>query len=146
MNSCSWILMPCSTKNDQIILVPYIIYSKRTSIALLQHYWVFAPSPWPDIRTSRTSNSKEPQPKYRLGTISIKIRGGGGNPFNGIATSPFGSVALHYKCNITHITHNNKEYELCKYYNTPLIKFVTVINKMNHNISTVLERGWGGGC
>ena len=47
MTSCSWILMPCPTKNDKIILVRYIIYSKRTSIALLQHYSVFASSPWP---------------------------------------------------------------------------------------------------
>ena len=30
------------------------------------------------IRTARTSNSKEPQQKYRLGTVSIKILDGGG--------------------------------------------------------------------
>ena len=30
------------------------------------------------IRTARTSNSKEPQQKHRLGTVGIKILGGGG--------------------------------------------------------------------
>ena len=42
---------------------------------------------------------------------------------------------LHYKCNITYITHNNKEYEVCilEYYNPPPIRFVKLINKMNHN-------------
>ena len=40
----------------------------------------------------------EPQQKYRLGTVSIKIRGGGGgggeglNRFYGIPTSPSASV------------------------------------------------------
>ena len=54
---------------------------------------------------------------------------------------------LHSKCNIT---HNNKEYEVCIYYNTPPIKFVTLINKINHNRShaferTVIKTGEGGG-
>ena len=39
----------------------------------------------------RTSNSKEPQQKYRLGTVSIKILGGL-NCFYGIPTSPSASV------------------------------------------------------
>ena len=56
---------------------------------------------------------------------------------------------LHYKCNIKHITHNNKEYEVCIYYNPPRIKFVILTNKMNHNRSTALERSvknyWCGG-
>ena len=39
------------------------------------------------IRTARTSNSKEPQQKYRLGTVSIKILNGL-NRFYGIPTSP----------------------------------------------------------
>ena len=44
--------------------------------------------------TARTSNSKEPQQKYRLGTVSIKILGGGGglNRFYGIPTSPSASI------------------------------------------------------
>ena len=35
------------------------------------------------VRTARTSNSKDPQQKYRLGTVSIKTLGGL-NRFNGI--------------------------------------------------------------
>ena len=53
------------------------------------------------IRTARTSNSKEPQQMYRLGTVSIKILGVGGlNRFYGdpnlafvekvIANNPWG--------------------------------------------------------
>ena len=75
----------------------------------------------------------------------LKYAGGGG--LYGIPTSSLGSVVLHYKCNITHITHNNREYEICIYYNPPPIKFVTLINKMNRNRSTALERSvlnyWG---
>ena len=70
------------------------------------------------------------------------------NRFYGIPISPLGSAVLHYKCNITHITPNDTEYELCIYYNPPPIKFVTLINKMNHNRSTALERSiinYGGG-
>ena len=57
---------------------------------------------------------------------------------------------LHYKCNMTHITPYNTEYEVCIYYNPPPIKFVTLINKMNHKRCTALERsiinyGEGGG-
>ena len=66
---------------------------------------------------------------------SVGVKG-----FYGYPTSSLGSVVLHYKCNITHITHNNKEYEVCIYYNPPPIKFITLINKMNHNRNTVLER------
>ena len=80
----------------------------------------------------------EPQQKYRFGTVSIKILVGL-NRFYGIPTSLLGSVVLHYKCNIKHITHNSKEYEVCIYYNPPPIKFVTLINKMNHNRNTALE-------
>ena len=65
----------------------------------------------------------------------LKYGGWGGlgclNRFYGIPTSPLGSAVLHYKCNIKHITHNNKGYEVCIYYNPPPIKFVTLINKMN---------------
>ena len=43
------------------------------------------------IRTARTSNSKEPQQKYRPGTVSIKILGGL-NRFYGIPTSPSASI------------------------------------------------------
>ena len=83
------------------------------------------------INTARTSNSKEPQQKYGLGTVSIKIlvrrggegRGWGFNRFYGIPISLLGSVVLHYKCNIT---HNNKEYDVCIYYHPPPIKFVTL--------------------
>ena len=78
--------------------------------------------------------------KYRLGTVGIKISWGSLNRFYGIPTSPSCSVVLHYKSNITHIIHNNKEYEVCMYYNLPLIKFVTQRNKMTHNINTALER------
>ena len=39
------------------------------------------------MQASRTSNSKEPQQKYRLGTVSIKILGGL-NQFYGYPTSP----------------------------------------------------------
>ena len=77
----------------------------------------------------------------------LKYWGGGLNRFYGIPTSPLGSAVLHYKCNIKHITHNNKEYEVCICYNPPPIKFVTLINKMSHNRSTALERSiinyWG---
>ena len=47
---------------------------------------------------------------------------------------------FHHKCNITHITHNNKEYEVYLYYSVPPIKFVTLINKMKYNRSTASER------
>ena len=60
--------------------------------------------------------------------------------FYGIPTSPLGSVVLHYECNITHMTHNNKEYEVCIYYNPPPIKFVTLINKIKRNKNTALKR------
>ena len=43
---------------------------------------------------------------------------------------------LLYKYNITHITHNNKEYEVCLYNNPPPIKCVTLRNQMNHNRRT----------
>ena len=40
-----------------------------------------------------SKNSKEPQQKYRLGTVSIKILGGGGlNRFYGYPTSPSASI------------------------------------------------------
>ena len=39
-----------------------------------------------------SKNSKEPQQKYRLGTVSIKILGGGLNRFYGRPTSPSASV------------------------------------------------------
>ena len=39
-----------------------------------------------------SKNSKEPQQKYRLGTVSIKILGGGLNRFYGIPTSPSASI------------------------------------------------------
>ena len=40
-----------------------------------------------------SKNSKEPQQKYRLGTVSIKILGGGGlNRFYGRPTSPSASI------------------------------------------------------
>ena len=74
---------------------------------------------------------------------------GGGrlNRFYGIPVSPLGSAVLHYKCNIKHITHTNKECEVCIYYNPPPIKFDTLINKMNHSRSTALQRSeinyWG---
>ena len=42
--------------------------------------------------TARTSNSKELQQKYRLGTVSIKILGGGLNRFYGYPTSPSASI------------------------------------------------------
>ena len=43
--------------------------------------------------TGRTRNSKEPQQKYRLGTVSIKYWGRGGlNRFYGIPTSPSASI------------------------------------------------------
>ena len=53
----------------------------------------------------------------------------------------------NYECNIKHITHNKKEYEIC-IYNQPPTNFVTLINKMSHNRSTALERSvinYGGG-
>ena len=37
-----------SMSAENIIHVHYIIWSKDTSVALLQHYLVFASSPWPD--------------------------------------------------------------------------------------------------
>ena len=40
----------------------------------------------------RPSNSKEPQHKYRLGTVSIKILGGGLKRFYGYPTSPSASI------------------------------------------------------
>ena len=41
------------------------------------------------IRTARTSNSKKPQQKYHLGTVGVKILGGGVlNRFYGYPTSP----------------------------------------------------------
>ena len=43
------------------------------------------------MRTARTSNSKEPQQKYRLGTVSLKILGGL-NRFYGYPTSPSASI------------------------------------------------------
>ena len=43
------------------------------------------------MRTARTSDSKEPQQKYRLGTVSIKILGGL-NRFYGYPTSPSASI------------------------------------------------------
>ena len=47
----------------------------------------------PKYRTARTSNSKEPQQKYRLGRVSFKKRGEGGlNRFNGYPTSPSASA------------------------------------------------------
>ena len=43
--------------------------------------------------------------------------------------------------------YNNKEHEACIYHYPPSIKFVTLINKMNHNRSTDLDRSvinyWG---
>ena len=49
------------------------------------------------MRTAGTSNSKEPQQKYRFGTASIKILGMGVgvrglNRFDGIPTAPSASV------------------------------------------------------
>ena len=45
-----------------------------------------------------SKNSKEPQQKYRLGTVSIKILKGGGlkNRFYGRPTSP--SAKAYYYC------------------------------------------------
>ena len=64
-----------------------------------------------------SKNSKEPQQKYRLGTVSIKILGGL-NQFYGHPTSKLGARNLS-KCNffspanqISRNKHNNEELEL----------------------------------
>ena len=93
-----------------------------------------------------SKNSKEPQQKYRLGTVSIKILGGL-NRFYRRLTSPsasimaqniqlFGKILLKY---VTNIIGEPKD----KYGQE---EQVTV---RNHNRSTALERSvlkyWGGG-
>ena len=45
----------------------------------------------PKYKQARTSNNKDPQQKYRFGTVSIKILGGL-NRFYGYPTSPSASV------------------------------------------------------
>ena len=44
------------------------------------------------------NNSKEPQQKYRLGMVSMKILGGGLNWFYGYPTLPSASVMAQNSC------------------------------------------------
>ena len=86
------------------------------------------------MRTARTSNSKEPQQKYSIGTVSIKIRGGGIKP---VLRDP--NLALSF-CYMTRIMNdrNGNEERKCETENKTFSLTVSRVSSYWNEVVTVL--------